>query len=168
MRRSILFLIIYNVCDSEPPFSIPGAASPCRLSPSPVIKSCLMAGSTRRAASPSTSGQVGTVRRCISRRPARSVSSITTLRISRCSFSSFGRNTSPVPYFPFSGTGMPCSRMNSWGICNMMPAPSPVLSRVSAPRCSMFSSMCSALSTSSWLLPPCMFTTIPTPHASCS
>lgn len=88
--------------------------------------------------------------------------------MSCCSLVSLGRNTNPVPYFPFSGTGIPCNRMNSWGICSIMPAPSPVLSRVSAPRCSIFSNTRNAWSTSSWLLPPCMFTTIPTPHASCS
>ena len=158
MRRSIFFLIIYNVRGRTSAFS----------SETPVTNICLMAGSTRRAASPSTSGQVGTVRRCINCRPSRSISSIITERISCCAASSFGRNTRPVPYFPFSGTGMPCNRINSCGICSMMPAPSPVLSRVSAPRCSIFSRTRSAWSTSSWLLPPWMFTTMPTPQASCS
>ena len=158
MRRSIFFLIIYNVRGRTSAFS----------SETPVTNICLMAGSAFRAASPSTSGQVGTVRRCISCSRSRSISSIITERICCCSLSPLGRNTRPVPYCPFSGTGMPCNRMNSWGICSIMPAPSPVLSRVSAPRCSMFSSTRSALSTRSWLLPPCMFTTMPTPHASCS
>ena len=29
-------------------------------------------------------------------------------RMDSCSFASFGRKTNPVPYFPFSGTGIPC------------------------------------------------------------
>ena len=54
----------------------------------------------------------------------------------------FRKKTSPVPYLPFSGTGMPCSKINSCGICNRMPAPSPVLlSAPSAPRCRMFSNI---------------------------
>ena len=134
----------------------------------PVTNICLISGSTSRAAAPSTSGLVGTDRRCINCKPSRSISSIMTLRIACWVFSSFGRNTRPVPYFPFSGTGIPCKRINSWGICTIMPAPSPVLSRVSAPRCSIFSSTFNALSTSSWLLFPWIFTTIPTPQASCS
>ena len=134
----------------------------------PVTKICLMSGSTSRAATPNTSGFVGTVRRCINVSPSRSISSIITLSIRCCASSSFGRNTKPVPYLPFSGTGIPCKRINSCGICTMIPAPSPVLSRVSAPRCSMFSNTLSALSTNSWLLPPWIFTTIPTPQASCS
>ena len=158
MRFSMRLRTLYNIRSNT------GASS----SDMPLTNICLMSGSTSRAAAPSTSGHVGTVRRCISCSPSRSISSIITDRIACCACSSFGRNTSPVPYFPFSGTGMPCSSMNSWGICSMMPAPSPVLSRVSAPRCSMFSSTFRALSTKSWLLPPCMFTTMPTPQASCS
>ena len=139
IRFSIFFLILYKVRSNTGTLS----------SLTPVTNTCLISGSTSRAAAPSTSGFVGTARRCISCRPSRSISSIMTERISCCAFSSFGRNTSPVPYFPFSGTGIPCNRINSWGIWIMIPAPSPVLSRVSAPRCSMFSNTFSALSTSS-------------------
>ena len=138
MRFSIFFLIIYKVRGKVSTLS----------SDTPVMKICLMSGSVLNADSPRHSGFVGTVRRCISCNPSRSISSIITLRISLCSFSSFGRKTSPVPYFPFSGTGIPCSRMNSCGIWIMMPAPSPSLP-TSAPRCLMFSSTFSALSTSS-------------------
>ena len=139
MRFSIRLRTLYNIRSNT------GTSS----SDTPVINTCLMSGSTSRAAAPSTSGLVGTARRCISCSPSRSISSIMIERICCCACSSLGRNTRPVPYFPFSGTGMPCSRMNSCGICTMMPAPSPVLSRVSAPRCSMFSSTRRALSTSS-------------------
>ena len=48
-----------------------------------------------------------------------------------------------------------------------IPAPSPSFP-TSAPRCRMFSNTLSAWSTNSWLLFPWIFTTIPTPHASCS
>ena len=125
-----------------------------------------MSGSLASAASPSISGQV---RRCISVNPSFSISSMMILRMAARSFSSFGRKSSPVPYFPFSGTGMPCSRMNSCGICNMMPAPSPVLlSAPSAPRWRIFSNTFNADSTNSCDLLPWMFTNIPTPQASCS
>ena len=109
------------------------------------------------------------MRKCISVSPSFSISSIMILRMSACSFSSFGRNTNPVPYFPFSGTGMPCSKINSWGIWSMIPAPSPVLlSAPSAPLWRIFSNTLSAESTISCDLLPWMFTNIPTPHASCS
>ena len=156
-RFSILFLIIYSL------------RSAVSLSANPVMKICLMSGSLARAASPRISGQVGTLRRCISVSPSFSISSIMMLSMADWSFASLGRKSSPVPYFPFSGTGMPCSRINSWGICSMIPAPSPVLlSAPSAPRWRMFSSTLSADSTSSCDLPPWMFTSIPTPQASCS
>ena len=133
------------------------------------MNTCLISGSVARASLPKQLGLVGTLRRCISVSPSRSISSIIILRIPACSFSSFGRNISPVPYFPFSGTGIPCKRMNSWGICSIIPAPSPVLlSAPSAPRWRMFSSTFNAESTSSCDLLPWMLTTIPTPQASCS
>ena len=111
----------------------------------------------------------GTLRRCIKVNPSFSISSIMILRIAECCFSSFGKKTSPVPYLPFSGTGMPCSKINSCGICNRMPAPSPVLlSAPSAPRCRMFSNILRADSTMPCDLPPWTFTTSPTPQASCS
>ena len=133
------------------------------------MNTCLMSGSVANASLPSIDELTGTLRRCINVKPSRSISSIITLSICDCSFSSFGKNINPVPYFPFSGTGIPCSKINSCGICKRMPAPSPVFpSAPSAPLCRMFSSTFSALSTSSWLLFPLMFTTIPTPQASCS
>ena len=144
MRFSILLRTLYNIRSKVSTFS----------SSTPVTKICLMSGSTSRAPTPSTSGQVGTERMCMSVSPSRSISSIITLRIPSCALASFGKKTNPVPYFPFSGTGIPCKRINSCGICTKMPAPSPVLSRVSAPRCSMFSNTFKALSTNSWLLPP--------------
>ena len=139
MRFSMRLRTLYNIRSNTGTLS----------SDTPVTNICLMSGSTSRAATPSTSGLVGTVRRCISCRPSRSISSIITLSICCWAFSSLGRKTRPVPYLPFSGTGIPCNKINSWGICTMIPAPSPVLSRVSAPRCSMFSSTFSALSTRS-------------------
>ena len=72
-----------------------------------------MAGSVLNAASPKHTGLVGTVRRCINCKPSRSISSIMIDKISLCAFSSFGKKTNPVPYFPFSGTGMPCNKINS-------------------------------------------------------
>ena len=157
MRFSILFLIIYSFL------------SAVWLSVNPVIKICLISGSAVSAASPKISGHVGTFLRCINVSPSFSISSMMMLRIASWSFLSLGRNRIPVPYRPFSGTGIPCSKINSWGICNMIPAPSPVLlSAPSAPRWRMFSSTFRADSTNSWLLFPWMFTIIPTPHASCS
>ena len=73
----------------------------------PVMNTCLMSGSVARAASPRQPGLVGTVRRWVSDRPSRSISSIMIERMSCWQLASFGRNTKPVPYFPFSGTGMP-------------------------------------------------------------
>ena len=138
MRFSIRFLIIYSVW---------GRASTLS-SLTPVMKTCFMAGSVLSAVAPRHSGRVGTVLRCISCSPSRSISSIMIRRMSCCSSSCLGRNTSPVPYLPFSGTGMPCNKINSWGICSMIPAPSPFLP-TSAPRWRMFSNTCRALSTSS-------------------
>ena len=133
------------------------------------MKICLMSGSLARAASPNISGQVGTLRKCIRVNPSFSISSIMTLKMAAWSFPSLGRKSRPVPYFPFSGTGMPCNRMNSCGICSMMPAPSPVLlSAPSAPRWRMFSSTFNADSTSSCDFPPWILTSMPTPQASCS
>ena len=64
---------------------------------------------------------------------------------------------------------MPFSRMNSWGICTRIPAPSPVLlSEPSAPRCAICSRTHSPCSTTEWYLFPLMLTTSPTPQASCS
>ena len=84
-------------------------------------------------------------------------------------FSSLGAKTIPTPYLPFSGTGMPCKSINSCGICVMTPAPSPVLlSALSAPRCTMFSNIRMASSTTLWLLPPLRSAIRPTPQASCS
>ena len=133
------------------------------------MKICLISGSLASADSPRISGQVGTLRRCINVNPSFSISSMIILKIAPWSFSSFGRKRRPVPYFPFSGTGIPCKRINSCGICSRMPAPSPVLlSAPSAPRWRMFSNTFNADSTSSCDLPPWMFTNIPTPQASCS
>ena len=157
MRFSILFLIIYRVRSK---FSV---------LVEPVMNICLMLGSVADASFPRMDELTGTLRKCIRFNPSRSISSIMTLSMCDCSCSSLGRKTSPVPYFPFSGTGMPCKRMNSWGIWSMMPAPSPVLlSAPSAPRCFMFSNTLRAESTNSWDLLPWMSTIMPTPHASCS
>ena len=79
----------------------------------PVMKTCLMAGSVASADTPRHSGLVGTVRRCMSESPSRSISSIIIDRMACCCGSSLGRKTRPVPYLPFSGTGMPCNSMNS-------------------------------------------------------
>ena len=128
-----------------------------------------MSGSVSAALAPNTELFTGTERRCINTKPSRSISSISTRKMEDCSEDDLGRNTSPVPYFPFSGTGMPCSKINSCGICNMMPAPSPVLlSAPSAPRCFRFSNTFSAESTNSCDLFPWMSTIMPTPQASCS
>ena len=133
------------------------------------MNTCLMSGSVSSALFPRMEEFTGTDRKCINDKPSRSTSSIIMLRMASCSFTSFGRKTSPVPYFPFSGTGIPCSRINSCGICNIMPAPSPVLlSAPSAPRCFIFSSTFKAASTKSCDLLPWMSTIIPTPQASCS
>ena len=135
----------------------------------PVMNTCLISGSVSRASFPKMSVLTGILRRCIKVNPSFSISSIMILRIAECCFSSFGKKTSPVPYLPFSGTGMPCSKINSCGICNRMPAPSPVLlSAPSAPRCRMFSNILRADSTIPCDLPPWTFTTSPTPQASCS
>ena len=77
------------------------------------MNTCLMSGSVSSALFPNMEELTGTERRCISESPSRSISSIITLRIRACSSGSFGRNTRPVPYLPFSGTGMPCNKINS-------------------------------------------------------
>ena len=143
MRFSILFLIIYRVRSK---FSV---------SVEPVMNTCLILGSVPNASFPRIDELTGTLRKCIRFKPSRSISSIMMLSMWDCSCPSLGRKTSPVPYFPFSGTGMPCRRMNSWGICSMIPAPSPVLlSAPSAPRWRMFSNTFNAESTSSCDLLP--------------
>ena len=120
------------------------------VSVNPVINTCLMSGSLAKAASPRISGQVGTLRRCINVSPSFSISSIMILKIAPWSLSFFGRKSRPVPYRPFSGTGIPCNKMNSCGICSRIPAPSPVLlSAPSAPRWRMFSNTFKADSTTS-------------------
>ena len=157
MRFSIRLRMIYSV------------RSRLAVSLAPVMNTCLISGSVARASLPRIEELTGTLRRCINVNPSRSTSSIRMLRMCFCSSSSLGKKISPVPYFPFSGTGIPCNRMNSCGICNMIPAPSPVLlSAPSAPRCFMFSSTRSAWSTSSCDLFPWMSTIMPTPQASCS
>ena len=55
------------------------------------------------------------------------------------------------------------------GIWIRMPAPSPVFfSQPQAPRCSRFTSTCTAWSTMAWDFRPCASTTKPMPQASCS
>ena len=143
-------------------------SSSCWLS-QPVTKICLISGSVASASFPSMSLFTGTFRRCIRVRPSFSISSIIILRMAERCASSLGRKTRPVPYFPFSGTGIPCNKINSWGIWSKIPAPSPVLlSAPSAPRWRIFSNTLRADSTMSCDFPPWMLTNIPTPHASCS
>ncbi|CDC01119.1 unknown [Bacteroides sp. CAG:443] len=133
------------------------------------MKICFTSGSVARASFPSTLELTGTLLTCISVMPSRSISSIMMLMIVCCSSLSLGMNTNPVPYFPFSGTGIPCRRINSCGICTIIPAPSPVLlSAPSAPRCFMFSSTLRAESIKSCDFVPCRLTIMPTPQASCS
>ena len=107
---------------------------------------CMMSGSVARALSPRHSEFVGTLRSGIRCSPSRSASSVMMVCILCCASASRGMNTSPVPYLPRSGTGMPCNKINSCGICSMMPAPSPSLP-ISAPRWRMFSNTRSASST---------------------
>ena len=135
---SILFRIRYNF------------RSAVSVSVNPVMNTCLMSGSFARADSPRISGQVGTLRRCINVSPSFSISSIMILKMAAWSFPFFGKNSNPVPYRPFSGTGIPCNKINSCGICSMIPAPSPVLlSAPSAPRWRIFSNTFKADSTMS-------------------
>ena len=128
-----------------------------------------MTGSFERAISPRQSLLTGTSRIKRSVRCSSAIfSSITLMQNSRSSCSR-GRNRSPVPYRPSAGTAIPCNRMNSCGICTRMPAPSPVmLSALSAPRCTMFSSTRNPFSTMVCDFSPFRVTTRPTPHASCS
>ena len=135
----------------------------------PMMNICLISGSVACASFPKISVWTGTLRKCIKVNPSFSISSMRILRMLACCSSSLGRKISPVPYLPFSGTGIPCRRMNSCGICNKIPAPSPVLlSAPSAPRCLMFSSTLRADSMMSCDFSPWIFTNIPTPQASCS
>ncbi len=76
----------------------------------------LIAGSFSRDISPKISLLTGTSR--MASRFRFSCAS-TLFRVSMQSWdcsSSRGRKSRPVPYFPLSGTGMPCNRMNSCGI----------------------------------------------------
>ena len=134
-----------------------------------VTKICTVYGSPLAASSPRQAAFTGTGRTWLSRQASRSISARMASRMCSRLAASLGRKTRPVPYRPFSGTGIPCKRMNSWGIWTMIPAPSPDFpSAPSAPRWLMFSSTVKALSTNSCVLSPRIFTTIPTPQASCS
>ena len=126
-----------------------------------------MRGSPSRAMGPGTVWSTGTSRTaitltaCSAQTPSRTAS-----RASPCPLS-LGRNTSPVPYLPASGTGIPRDEMKPWGICTSIPAPSPLLpSPFSAPLWAMPSMRRSPFSTTEWDLLPPMSTTRPTPQLS--
>ncbi len=86
-------------------------------------------------------------------------------------FSSFGKKKIPVAYLPSLGRSM-LRFLNSFlinlsGICNVIPAPSPVSgSHPQAPLCSKFTKTSNESFTILFDFFPFMFATTPTPHAS--
>ena len=121
-----------------------------------------------RALSPTRLLSLGTSRQPSSVTPSSSITCAIRLRIVSRSRSSRGRNTSPAPYEPASGSvNGTALRKNVSGVWIMMPAPSPVFaSHPQAPRCSRLIRTSSALRTIAFDRRPLMSTTKPTPQAS--
>ena len=133
---------------------------------SEVTKTCLIKGMAFLARSPRFSGRIGT-----SRQPTtRSFSSIA--RFAKADStrveSSASRKTKPAPYSAFAGSlKSTTARKNASGICDRIPAPSPVpASDPTAPRCSRLRSAFRAVRMMSWPAVPRRVATIARPQAS--
>ena len=134
---------------------------------------CIMHGILSSALLPRIEGEVGTSRQHTNSIPLLSMIFSKSF-FARSRLSSFcGKKNIPTPkspLFPRSAPSFFASFIKKlYGICTSIPTPSPVLPSASLPaRCSSFSTIVRAFSTTYRDCSPLMFTTAPIPQLSCS